>query len=158
MTNTAIHSQNTPFSSDDVLLATHSAMFEDNLTGIRRLLDQGMSPDYLDQNWKGFTLLMRASSTRLSLAQLLLRYKATVDLSDDFGWTSLMIAVCIDGHLCSDSEYVKIVTVLLEHGADPKRRNGDGLSSLDLLDCQVNNSEAVKTVRGLLTYALSQRR
>jgi ankyrin repeat protein len=90
------------------------------------LVDAGADVDAADHEQKWTALHFAARDHHAALVRLLLDAGAEVDPVDVFGDTPLWRAVMTAG---SD---LSTLSVLLGHGADPRRKNRHGLSPLDL--------------------------
>lgn len=135
------------------------AVTEDRLAVARLLVAMGASPDALDARHDTPWLVTGVTGS-VPMAELLLRFnpdltirnryggvsiipaaerghvdyvrrvaKTRIDLNhvNDLGWTALLEAILLgDG----SARYVDIVSILLDHGADPTIRDGDGVSPL----------------------------
>ncbi len=136
------------------------AVTEDRLAVARLLLAMGASPDALDDRHDTPWLVTGVTGS-VAMAELLLRFdpdltirnryggvsiipaaerghvgyvrrvaKTRIDLNhvNDLGWTALLEAIILgDG----SARYVDIVSILLDHGADPTIQDGDGVSPLE---------------------------
>ena len=136
------------------------AVTEDRLAVARLLVAMGASPDALDERHDTPWLVTGVTGS-VPMAELLLRFdpdltirnryggvsiipaserghvgyvrrvaETRIDLDhvNDLGWTALLEAIILgDG----SARYVDIVSILLEHGADPTIRDGDGVSPLE---------------------------
>jgi len=115
------------------------------------LLEAGLSPNLVAHDWDGCTLLMRASFSRFSLVELLLRKGAATELVESRKWTALMFAVSIDIHLCAADESVQIVKILLQYGAITTHINAEGVSAIQLLNMQTSRPEHVAAIAKMLS-------
>lgn len=136
------------------------AVTEDRLDVARLLVAMGASPDALDGRHDTPWLVTGVTGS-VPMAELLLRYgpdltirnryggvsiipaserghvayvrrvaKTQIDVNhvNDLGWTALLEAIILgDG----STRYVDIVSILLDHGADPTITDGDGVSPLE---------------------------
>lgn len=93
----------------------------------QRLIDEGCDPDLQDR--KGWTALHFAAQARSTdAARVLITAGANVELTDSFGNAPLFRAV-----FCARGE-VGVVRLLLEAGADPNRKNKNGVSPLSFAE------------------------
>ena len=82
-------------------------------TQVQQLLVSGADPNK-EHSETGLTPILAATRRGdIEVVQLLLRYSADVQRSDEAGWTPLM------GAAISDASSVALVQLLLDHGADP---------------------------------------
>lgn len=89
---------------------------------VRLLLDKGADPDVADTGQRWTALHFAARDERAELVSILLDAGAAVDPVDAFENTPLWRAVSeCRGELGA-------VQVLVDHGADPARKNGRGIS------------------------------
>jgi ankyrin repeat protein len=96
------------------------AAYKGNVAVARVLLDHGASVNVADQY--GFTPLMFAIYGPPTLAELLLDHGADVKRRDEYGWQPLHRALRTSS--LRANERIIIVTMLLEHGADPNASGG----------------------------------
>jgi ankyrin repeat protein len=136
------------------------AVTEDRLAVARLLVAMGASPDALDDRHDTPWLVTGVTGS-VPMAELLLRFdpdltirnryggvsiipaaerghvgyvrrvattRIDLDHVNNLGWTALLEAIILgDG----SARYVEIVSILLDHGADPTIRDGDGVSPLE---------------------------
>ena len=88
------------------------------------LLEQGADPDVHDTDQQWTALHLAARDNDAELVKLLLDHGAEVDPVDTFGNTPLWRAVFAAGE--------DTIRTLLEHGADPDRKNHSDVSPRDL--------------------------
>jgi hypothetical protein len=109
---------------DDRFTPLMEAVLAKDREAVRSLLEQGADPDVhdTDQEWTALHLAARGNDA--AIVKLLLDYGAEVDSVDTFGNTPLWRAM-FEG--ADDA-----IALLLEHGADPGRKNHSGVSPQDL--------------------------
>ena len=79
------------------------------------------------QDKKGWTPLhFAAQEEDVDVAQILIRAGADIELTDINGNTPLWVATM------NAQEVTRLITVLLEHGADPNKENNHGVSPMDI--------------------------
>lgn len=96
---------------------------------VQQLIDCGANVKKAN-NYTGETPLMFAAARDFEITKCLIEHKANVNAADSEGFTPLMIATLQDKP--------RIVTLLLENGADPSLVNKKGKSALDLTSIRIN--------------------
>ena len=87
-----------------------------DLEELERLLEAGADINYSSG---GRTCLMYTSHKgSYEATQMLLEFKAKVNMKDDYGKTAL--------HFASEHDHIDVVRLLLQHGADPYIKGNDG--------------------------------
>jgi ankyrin repeat protein len=103
-----------------------NAVIDDNIGLIKRLLEEGVDVNEVDNNgWSALHFASRKSSPEI--VKLLLNKNAIVDIKDSNGNTPLFNAVfeCRNGN-------GQIIKLLRAAGADPNNKNNYGISPLEL--------------------------
>ncbi|HEU5454844.1 MAG TPA: ankyrin repeat domain-containing protein [Nocardioides sp.] len=136
------------------------AVTEDRLAVARLLVAMGASPDALDDRhdtpwlvtgvtgsvpmaelllrfdpdltirnrYGGVSIIPAAERGHVGYVRRMVQTRIDLDHVNDLGWTALLEAIILgDG----SARYVEIVSILLDHGADPTLRDGDGVSPLE---------------------------
>jgi uncharacterized protein len=93
---------------------------------VEALLGRGADPNVVEPGEEWTPLHLAARDQKLAKARALLAAGARVDAFDAFGNTPLWRSV-----MASDAEPA-VISLLLEHGADPGRKNRSGIAPVDL--------------------------
>ncbi|KAE8352178.1 ankyrin repeat-containing domain protein [Aspergillus coremiiformis] len=98
-------------------MALHAAARQNNLDGVRQLLQAGGTLDALDRHiWTSLHLASRYGYANIT--GLLVEHDADINRREFHGWTGL--------HLAAREEHLECVRLLLEHGIDPEVCGNDG--------------------------------
>lgn len=130
------------------LSALAYAVLSVQVGSVELLLKYGANPNSTDK--KGKTPLFYVgekqpadndnAEKRKEIAQLLLNYKADVNVCDIISNQALFYAVF---HVKGEDENLPLIELFLEHGADPNHKNKAGNSPLDFAQ-KVNNKKLIK--------------
>jgi ankyrin repeat protein len=129
------------------------AVAREELPRVAELLAGGADPNEEDRPSGGRPLLAAASGGQPELVRLLLEAGAHVDATDRDGNTPLSNAV-YDYSDENHERYSRVLDILLEHGADPNKRNHHGVSPRSLAGTIANTKikevlkEAIARARG----------
>jgi len=118
---------------DDFTPLMHAVLDdEDDPKMVGFLLSHGVDPNTHDpvQSWTA--LHFAARDQKVAIVRVLLDAGSAVDSLNVFGNTPLW-------HTVSPRGNPEVVEMLLEAGADPRKRNGDGVSPLDIAKARKAN-------------------
>lgn len=100
-----------------------TAVSEGRVEIMRLLLEHGYDPDHVEGIFGQRPLHHLADAPNsLDLARLLISFKATVDIKDEYGFTPLIAAAGVGNLPC--------VKLYVEHGADPRHVTPRGKTAL----------------------------
>jgi ankyrin repeat protein len=97
------------------------AAAENDVNKVRRLVTEGTNPNQTDEETRT-GLHVAAIKGNLSIAAILIKAKARLDITDKLGNTPL--------HYAADRNQIEMVKLLLEAGASPDPVNKDGVTPL----------------------------
>lgn len=110
-------------------LLMHAVLASDaNAVMVRFLLQNGADAEVQDKDQKWTALHFAARDQKKELVAVLLDYCSNVDVVDSFGNTPLWRAV-----MTSDDQ-TGLIESLVNKGADPNKKNNNGVSPRDLAD------------------------
>jgi ankyrin repeat protein len=105
----------------------HAVLAEDAAPAVvKALIERGAKVDVADREQQWTALHFAARDQNEPIMRLLLERGAALDPADAFGNTPLWRSVMNTG------ESLAVPKLLLEHGADPNRKNRSGKSPLDV--------------------------
>jgi ankyrin repeat protein len=105
-----------------------TACSKENIPMVRLLLERGACPNQRDCN-NAFPLMVATYRANSDLVALLLHHKANPDLPD-LSWDYETPLICASRKYKPDSEYPRIITLLLQHKANINLKNKVGCTAL----------------------------
>ena len=101
----------------------HDAAIEGDVSRVESMLQEGVSVDYVDDEYDRTALMIASRYNRTNVIQLLLQNGADVNKRDCYGHTPV--------HYAADWNSTEAISMLIEHGASINIKNNEGDKPID---------------------------